>query len=44
MGKYYGVVRNSSPTYVRATFGSKEKADAYVEKMDHPEDYHVIEF
>ena len=42
IGKYYGVVRISSPTYVIASFGSKDEADAYANKIG--PGYYVIEY
>ena len=44
MGNYYGVVRNTSPSYIRASFGSEKEANEYIAKQDNPDSFHVVRY
>lgn len=44
MGNYYGVVRNTSPSYIRASFGSEEEAKEYIAKQEDPDSFHIVRY
>ena len=44
MGTYYGVVRWTSPTYVRATFTDRNQAQAFINQKPDPESWRIVEF
>ena len=44
MGNYYGVVRNTSPSYIRASFGSEEEANTYTASQEDPDSFHVVRY
>ena len=43
-GTYYGVARKTSPWSILATFWSREWAERWIAKQNHPDQFRVVEF